>query len=346
MMENMTGEAMAVPAWEAMTEEQSGRWQELLDGLAGMLPTGAVCVLVDGSPHAAVVADRLAARLSTHGRPCVRLADSSTTAERVRATVTLADGPDRHACPPPGGWDVVIRLRVTRAADEATGDDADIVVDLHDPLWPVIRHVVRRLAGRNKWYIAESRAFFGPRAATWDTKFGDDMPAYAAAVAEAAIPPGATALDLGCGTGRALPALREAVGPGGTVIGMDITPEMLAVARSTGRARGAVLLLADARRLPLGDAEVDAVFAAGLVHHLPDPSAGLAGIARVTRPGGRLAIFHPSGRAALAARHGRTIRPDEPLNEDRLTTLLAENGWRLDSYDDPAHRFLALATRR
>ena len=101
MMENMTGEAMAVPAWEAMTEEQSGRWQELLDGLAGMLPTGAVCVLVDGSPHAAVVADRLAARLSTHGRPCVRLADSSTTAERVRATVTLADGPDRHACPPP-----------------------------------------------------------------------------------------------------------------------------------------------------------------------------------------------------------------------------------------------------
>lgn len=343
----MTSGAVAVPAWDAMSEEQVGRWTELLDAVAGMLPSRTACVLVDGGPHASAVADRLADRLRTGGCACARPTDATTaTAERTQGTVTLADGADRRSRPPAGGWDVVIWLRAHRAADGDADRDADIVIDLHDPAWPVIRHVVRRLADRNQWYIAESRAFFGPRAATWDTKFGDDMPAYAAAIAEAAIPAGATVLDAGCGTGRALPALRGAVGPAGTVIGMDITPQMLAVARATGRARHAVLLLADARRLPLADAGVDAVFAAGLVPHLPDPAAGLAGIARVTRPGGRLVLFHPSGRAALAARHGRTLNSHEPLAEGRLGELLAGAGWRLDTYDDPAHRFFALAIRR
>lgn len=333
---------MAVPAWDAMTEEQTGRWTELLDGVAGLLPSGAARVVVDGAPHAAVVADRLADRLRATGRPCVRLTgDDPANAERTRRAVTLADGPG----PAEGGWDAVIRLRTERGGHDAE-HGADIVIDLHDPAWPVIRHVTRRLAGRSRWYIAESRAFFGPRAATWDAKFGDDMPAYAAAVADAAIPAGATVVDAGCGTGRALPALRTAVGPSGTVIGMDITPQMLTVATSTGRARNALLLLADARRLPFADAAVDAIFAAGLVPHLPDPAAGLAGLARVTRSGGRLALFHPTGRAALAARHNRVLSPDEPLAEARLGPLLAGAGWSLDGYDDAADRFLALATRR
>jgi hypothetical protein len=52
-------------------------------------------------------------------------------------------------------------------------------------------------------------------AATWNTRFGDDMPAYTAAVARAGIRAGGVAIDVGCGTGRALPALRRAVGPDG-----------------------------------------------------------------------------------------------------------------------------------
>ena len=39
-------------------------------------------------------------------------------------------------------------------------------------------------------YVRQTQAFFGCRASTWDTKFGDDMPAYAAAIAEAEIPAG------------------------------------------------------------------------------------------------------------------------------------------------------------
>src|SRR5215207_9933441 len=96
-------------------------------------------------------------------------------------------------------------------------------------------------------YVAESRAFFGARAATWDTRFGDDLPAYAAAVAESGLRPGWSVLDVGCGTGRALPALRAAVGPEAAVIGVDLTPQMLAVARAAHRDAHAALVLGDAR---------------------------------------------------------------------------------------------------
>jgi SAM-dependent methyltransferase len=92
-------------------------------------------------------------------------------------------------------------------------------------------------------------------------------------------------------------------------------------------------------------ARVDVVFAAGLMNHLPDPHAGLRELARVTRPGGRLVLFHPSGRVALAARHGRSLRPDEPLAEARLRGAAAEAGWVIERYDDPPHRFLAIAHR-
>lgn len=218
-------------------------------------------------------------------------------------------------------------------------------MDVNDPAWPVIRHVAAGLAGESTWYIEETRAFFGPRAQTWDTRFGDDSPAYAAAVAEAGIPRGGVAIDAGCGTGRAVPALRQAVGPDGAVIALDLTPEMIAQARALGHGAHAALVLADARRLPLADASVDAVFAAGLVMHFPDTHAGLCQLARVTRPGGLLVLFHPSGRAALAARHGRTLSPGDPLSKAPLTCSLDASGWHLTSYDDAAHRFFALAVR-
>ncbi|MBV9794506.1 MAG: methyltransferase domain-containing protein [Actinobacteria bacterium] len=172
------------------------------------------------------------------------------------------------------------------------------------------------------------------------------MPAYAAAIAAARLAPGAVVLDIGAGTGRALPPLRQAVGPDGTVIAIDLTPEMLRHARTVGRAGYAALVVADARRLPFAAAAADAVFAAGLINHLPDPEAGLRQLARVTRPGGQLVLFHPTGRAALAARHGRTLDPGEPLAAGPLQRLTSATGWRLTAYDDGEQRFLAIATRQ
>ena len=66
----------------------------------------------------------------------------------------------------------------------------------------------------------------------------------------------------------------------------------------------------------------------------------------MTRPGGLLVLFHPSGRAALAARHGRVLSPDELLAEGVLRRCTAATGWQLTAYDDAPHRFFALAERR
>ncbi|MER5632804.1 class I SAM-dependent methyltransferase [Streptomyces nitrosporeus] len=187
--------------------------------------------------------------------------------------------------------------------------------------------------------------FFSVRAAGWDSRFSGDGPAYAAAVGELGLRPGDVVLDAGCGTARALPALRAAVGGGGTVLGADLTPAMLAEAVRAGRTRHGALLLADAARLPLRDGTLDAVFAAGLISHLADPGEGLRELARVVRPGGRLALFHPVGRAALAARHGRRLTDGDLRAEAALTPLLARSGWRIRSYTDRDDRFLVLAER-
>ncbi|OEJ30859.1 class I SAM-dependent methyltransferase [Streptomyces subrutilus] len=188
--------------------------------------------------------------------------------------------------------------------------------------------------------------FFGARAADWDRKFPGDTPAFATAVAEFGLRPGDRVLDAGCGTGRALTPLRAAVGTSGTVIGADLTPQMLAAAQRAGRGAQAALLLADVTRLPLRDGALDAVFAAGLVAHLPDPDANLRELARVVRPGGRLALFHPIGRAALAARQGRELTPQDLRAEHNLGPLLARSGWEMTSYADEDARFLALAVRQ
>ncbi|MFE6836735.1 class I SAM-dependent methyltransferase [Streptomyces sp. NPDC057705] len=187
--------------------------------------------------------------------------------------------------------------------------------------------------------------FFGARAADWDRKFPGDGPAFATAVAEFGLRRGDRVLDAGCGTGRALTALRAAVGEAGTVLGADLTPQMLAAAQRAGRGAEGTLLLADVARLPLGDGVLDAVFAAGLIAHLPDPGANLRELARVVRPGGRLALFHPIGRAALAARHGRDLTPEDMRAEHNLGPLLAGSGWEMTSYADEDARFLVLAVR-
>ncbi|MFJ8578364.1 class I SAM-dependent methyltransferase [Micromonospora sp. NPDC093277] len=351
----MTGNRETVPAGQRLTDDQRDRWHTVLDHLAAALPDRAAQVVVDGTDGgAALLADRLAGRLRAAGRRCIRLAAANCATEddgwrdRTADRVVIADGARWRDRLPATAWDLTIWVR-TPSGDTTSGgyrgDSTDAVVDLHDRTWPVIRHLDPRLVPSGVWYRTESQAFFAARAATWDTKFGNDLPAYAAAVTEAGLRPGGVVLDVGCGTGRAFPALRDAVGPHGTVLGVDLTPQMLTAARDRAHRYGTTLVLADARQLPFADATADAVFAAGLITHLPDPDAGLTELARIARPGGRLVLFHPSGRAALAARHGRTLRPDEPLAEPVLRATTARTGWHLTSYDDPPHRFHAVAIR-
>lgn len=193
--------------------------------------------------------------------------------------------------------------------------------------------------------LAAVREFFAVRAAGWEDRFGGDGPKFAAAVAALAPPPGGVALDAACGTGRALPLLRRAVGDAGTVLGVDVTTEMLAEATRLRRREMGILVLADVGRLPLAGRSVDAVLAAGMLPHLDGPAGGLAELARVTRPGGRLALFHPIGRSALAARHGHEPDPDDIRAAPAVEALLISAGWEAEMIDDSTERYLVVARR-
>ncbi|WP_405982174.1 methyltransferase domain-containing protein [Streptomyces sp. NBC_00158] len=188
-----------------------------------------------------------------------------------------------------------------------------------------------------------TRAFFTHRAEAWEERFAHQAPAYAAAVARMRPEPGGRAADLGCGTGRAMPALRAHVGETGSVLGVDVTPAMLGAAARHGRSRHGSLLAADCTRLPLPGGCLDGIFSAGLLDHLPDPLTALREWARVSAPGGTLLLFHPSGRAERAARHGRAPDSRDLLAEPNLAAALGATGWSLAEYEDAPGHFLARA---
>ena len=115
------------------------------------------------------------------------------------------------------------------------------------------------------------------------------------------------------GTGRALGQLRQHVGEAGLVVAIDVTWHMLTAARDAGRDRDAALVLADSVRLPLADSSCDAVFAAGIIHHLPEPDHGLIELRRVTRPIGAPRDLPPD-RPRCTRRPARpnAVRPGPP----------------------------------
>jgi demethylmenaquinone methyltransferase / 2-methoxy-6-polyprenyl-1,4-benzoquinol methylase len=105
----------------------------------------------------------------------------------------------------------------------------------------------------------------------------------------AALAPGGRALDVACGTGDLAIELARRVGPAGTVIGTDFSEPMLDVAR---RKSSAVRWeWANALELPYPDGGYDAATVGFGARNFSDLDRGLAQMARVVRPGGRVVVL-------------------------------------------------------
>jgi arsenite methyltransferase len=105
--------------------------------------------------------------------------------------------------------------------------------------------------------------------------------------------PGEHVLDLGCGAGTDTLVAAQMVGPGGHVVGVDMTPEMLEKARAAAAEMGVAnveLGEAEIEQLPLPDESVDVVISNGVIDLVPDKDAVFAEIFRVLRPGGRIQL--------------------------------------------------------
>jgi arsenite methyltransferase len=113
-------------------------------------------------------------------------------------------------------------------------------------------------------------------------------------VRHAALQPGETVLDVGCGAGIDTILAARAVGPTGRAIGLDLLEEMCERARGHAQdaevAQWTEFVRGEMEEIPLPDASVDVVISNGVINLSPRKSRVLAEIRRVLRPGGRLSV--------------------------------------------------------
>jgi ubiquinone/menaquinone biosynthesis C-methylase UbiE len=109
----------------------------------------------------------------------------------------------------------------------------------------------------------------------------------------ASLEEGQTVLDLGSGAGIDCFLAARQVGPGGRVIGVDMTPEMIEKARANATSSGFTNVefrLGEIEHLPVADASVDVIISNCVLNLSPERSKVLAEAHRVLRPGGRLVV--------------------------------------------------------
>lgn len=155
--------------------------------------------------------------------------------------------------------------------------------------------------------------------------------------------PGEHVLDVACGTGAVTFKARALVEPGGSVVGSDIAPPMLAVARRKAGERGSDITFveADAEHLPTRSGGYDVVLCQQGIQFFPDTSAAVHAMAGVLRPGGRVgvAVWQPQSRqdlvpqmeASLKRTLGDRVSLNQPFSfgsKERLETEMREAGFR------------------
>lgn len=158
-------------------------------------------------------------------------------------------------------------------------------------------------------------------------------------------------VEIGCGTGQMSLYLARA---DRTVIGADLTRASLKLGAAAAQRFGidhVRFVETDLMRPGLKDGAFDIVYAAGVLHHTPDPRAAFARIARLARPGGKIVIglYNSYARLPLRMRRlvarmtGYRIIPFDPVLADRRNEAERRRAWLRDQYQHPEEHRHTLA---
>lgn len=156
---------------------------------------------------------------------------------------------------------------------------------------PEVRRDRARLAVCRRRRLQRSQSYFESVAGDWERirkSYFDDR--VASLAIEKLLPRDLTLADIGCGTGSLTFELARFAHK---VIGVDLSGEMLRRARALGKERkidNVEFRRGDALKLPLASHSVDAAFSVMVLHFLPEPERAIAGLCRITRPGGTVVL--------------------------------------------------------
>jgi demethylmenaquinone methyltransferase/2-methoxy-6-polyprenyl-1,4-benzoquinol methylase len=188
------------------------------------------------------------------------------------------------------------------------------------------------------------REFFNALAASWDTTRAHNPAHLRALVARTGICPGEAILDIGCGTGVLIPFLLEAVGPSGSVTGIDIADNMvkLAAAKAT-QFSNVELQRADIMDYRPGRC-FDHVTCLNFFPHIQNhPAFFRKALAEWLVPGGWLHVFHDLSRAQVNAIHGesKTVKDDRLAPCEKVGGLFTAAGFHsVSNFENDACYFV------
>lgn len=166
-------------------------------------------------------------------------------------------------------------------------------------------------------------------------------PALRSAISQLALPPGSIGLDAGSGPGGVLHLLDTAMGAVGHIIATDVSPELLMIAQEEIQSHNlqdrVTLFCADlGQRLPLPNDSLDWIWTADVLSSegekrgFPEPADVIKEMARVVKPGGRIAIF-------LGNRLGAVYLPGHAHIENCLATAVNLNYRKQDHFHPAFH---------
>ncbi len=145
--------------------------------------------------------------------------------------------------------------------------------------------------------------------------------------------PGATVLDVGAGTGYWTLPLSKLVGPEGRVMAVDVEPLMVDDLRRLVQERGLTnveVVQSDELHIPLEDGIADVALLGFVLHEPPDPVAFLQEVARLLKPGGRVAILEWQ---KWETEVGPPI--EHRISTDEARDLLEAAGYRAEPISSP-----------